>query len=466
MTLLSVIVASASAQDWPQWRGPNRDGKTTGFAAPASWPAALTKKWDIPVGSGVSNPSLVGDRLYLITREGESEVVRCLNATTGDEVWKDGYASAVPEGYGAGGGRFIGPRATPTVANGRVIALGANGMLSCYDAASGQLKWRKDEFVGQVPGFYASSSPIVVDGLCIVQLGAGLGEGARPGDVLGSMYAYDLMIGEEKWRAAEVSPTYGSPMPMTVDGMKVVFAVSESKLTGVNAANGKIVWTIPYRQGRYNAASPVVDGQTLILSGPGEGRGLTAFKFTRQGDELKEEEVWKNDDNKVLFNTPVLKDGAIYGLSTQDQIFAVNAQHATGWSAPIVPTRAAGAQLFPPDGQAVFAQVPQPEGERKQGEGARGQEQRRGRGQRRGGRQRPAGGGERPGYGSVVDAGSVMLALCPGADLVVFAPNAETYTELARYKVSEDGDVYSHPIVSGNRIYIKDRDSVAMFTVE
>jgi outer membrane protein assembly factor BamB len=275
------------------------------------------------------------------------------------------------------------------------------------------------------------------------------------------MFAYDLASGEQKWQSPEVSPTYGSPMLMTVDGMKVVFAVSEMKLTAVNAANGKVVWQIPYRQNRYNAASPLVDGQTLILSGPGEARGLTALAFTRQGEELKEAEVWKNDDNKVLFNTPVLKDGALFALSTRDQLFAVKADHTTGWTAPIVPPAATTGQL-PAVGQTLFAQTQEPVGGR--GDAARGQEPRRG--QRRGRGNRPAGGGERPGYGSVIDAGSVMFALCPGGDLVAFAPNADEYKELARYKVSEDGDVYSHPIVSGNRIYIKDRDSAALFTVE
>jgi len=466
--LVLAITSTATAQDWPQWRGPNRDGKATGFKAPATWPAALTKKWDIAIGNGVSNPSLVGDRLYVATREGDSEVVRCLSAATGDEVWKDSYASDVPTGYGAGGGRFIGPRATPTVANGRVIILGANGMLSNYDAASGQLKWRKDAFVGKVPGFYTSSSPIVIDGLCIAQLGSGGGEGARPGDTeLGAMIAFDLMTGDEKWRASEASPTYASPTLMTVDGMKVIFTLSETQIVGVNAANGKTVWKLPLRQGRYNSSSPVVDGQTLIFAGPGT-RGLTALKLSKQGEELKDEEAWTYTDNQLIFNTPVLRDGALFGYNTRDQIFAIKSDRTTGWATPIVPSPPAAATglFMPANSQTVFAQPQPQEAKAQEGERAGGQQPARGRGQRRGRGGRPAGGGERPGYGSVVDAGSVMIALCPAGELVVFAPNAEEYKELARYKVSEEGDVYSHPIVSGNRIYIKDRDSVALFTVE
>jgi outer membrane protein assembly factor BamB len=451
--IVALISTSSWAQDWPQWRGPNRDGKTSApFAAPASWPSTLAKKWDVTIGSGVANPSLVGNRLYVISRERENEVVRCLNATTGEPIWKESYASAEPTGFGAGNGRFIGPRSTPTVANGFVITLSANGLLAAYDAASGQMKWRKDEFVGKVPTFYTSSSPIVLDGMCIAQLGAGSGDG------LGALVAYDLATGEEKWRAAEGSPSYASAVAMTVDGIKVVVALSETQLVAVNVANGNVVWKLPLKQARYNSSSPMVDGQTLIIGGPGT-RGLTALKLSRQGDQLREEEAWAYSDNQLIFNTPVMRDGAFFGYNTRDEIFSIKPDRATGWVQSIVPPAAATGQFFPAGSQTAFAQ-PQPGGR------GRGDNQRRGGGQQRGRGGRSAGGGERPGYGSVVDAGSVMFALCPGGDMVVFAPDSENYTELARYKVSTDGDVYSHPIVSGNRIYVKDRDSVALFTVE
>jgi outer membrane protein assembly factor BamB len=472
----SLGAANLSGQDWPQWRGPNRDGKTTGFKAPATWPASLTKKWDVVVGSGVANPSLANDRLYVITREADNEVVRCMNAATNEIVWKDSYAAAPATGFGAGpSGMFAGPRATPTVAAGRVVTLGVSGILSCYDAATGALKWRNIEFEGQVPGFFAASSPIVVDGLCIAQLGASAGEGARRGAAeTGAMVAFDLATGVEKWRATEGKPAYGSPVLMTVDGMKVVAAISETHVVAINTADGKVVWQLPYKQGRYNASTPVVDGQTLIFAGP--GTGITAVKLTKQGAELNEEEAWKYTDNSLIFNTPVIKQGALFGVSTTDQIFAVNAEHATGWTAPVAPPRPAVGQLLPVGTQTVFAQqAQQPEGERGRGEAARGQgegrgrgegQPQRGRGRGRGRGGRPAGGGERAGYGSIVDAGSVMVSLCPSGELVFFKPDAAAYTEVARYKVSEDGDVYSHPILSGNRVYIKDRDSVALFTVE
>ncbi|MEX2315954.1 MAG: PQQ-binding-like beta-propeller repeat protein [Pirellulales bacterium] len=453
--LLLFGVGNATAQDWPQWRGPNRDAKATGFKAPATWPAALTKKWDVTVGDGVANPSLVGDRLYVIAREGENEVVRCLNTATGGEVWQKSYPAA-PAASPADS--FPGPRATPTVADGKVLTLGVQGLLVCWNAADGKQLWQKDEFVGASPTFFTSSSPIVVDGKCIAQLG---GKTDGPG----AMLAFDMATGEEKWRANEGSGSYGSPVLMSVDGMQVVIGPSETKLVAVNAADGKVVWQIPYRQGNYNAATPIVDGQTLIFAGP--GRGLTAVKFSKQGDELKEEEVWKYADNSLIYNTPVHKDGNLFGLSTMSQLFCVKLEDGkatTAWTAPIA--RPAGDAFFAPGRQTVFAQQ---EGERGRGEagagrGQGGDERRGGQpGRGRGRGRRGRGGG---GYGSVVDAGAVLLALSPAAELVVFKPSQEAFTEVTRYKVSDDGATYAYPIASGNRIFIKDRDSVALWTVD
>jgi hypothetical protein len=158
----------------------------------------------------------------------------------------------------------------------------------------------------------------------------------------------------------------------------------------------------------------------------------------------------------------VIKDGDIYGLSSRDQLFCVKVdggQATTGWSAPIAAQAAVG--QLPPAAQTVFAQQ-QPEQGRGEMRGQREGERRQGRG-RRGGR---GGGGNRPGYGSVVDAGSVLVAVGSAGDLVVFKPSDAEFSQVARYKVSEQGGTYSHPVLSGNRIYIKDRDSVALFTVE
>src|SRR5205814_6014491 len=103
----SMPVLAAAAADWPQWRGPNRDAKVSDFKAPATWPKELTKKWSVTVGDGVATPALVGDKLYVFTREGANEVVRCLDAATGKEIWKQSYEEKPVTGAAA---QFPGPR--------------------------------------------------------------------------------------------------------------------------------------------------------------------------------------------------------------------------------------------------------------------------------------------------------------------------------------------------------------------
>src|SRR5207302_9654786 len=130
------------SQDWPQWRGANRDGKATAFQAPKTWPKELTQKWKVTAGDGVATPALVGENLYVFSRQNGAEITRCLEASTGKQLWEDKY-----DALGANGpaGAFPGPRASPAVAEGKVVTYGVRGMLSCLDAKEGKVLWRKEE---------------------------------------------------------------------------------------------------------------------------------------------------------------------------------------------------------------------------------------------------------------------------------------------------------------------------------
>lgn len=193
--VVMTIASFAMAQDWPQWRGPNRDDTVAGFKAPQTWPQELNLKWKVSVGSGDSTPALVADKLYVSTRQGDDEVTLCLDARSGKEVWNDKYAAQAVTGAAA---KHPGPRSSPAVADGKVVTLGVGGVVSCLDAASGKLVWRKDPFPQIVPRFFAAYSPIIVDGMAIAHLG-GAGKGA--------VIAYDLATGNEKWRWAVKDPT-------------------------------------------------------------------------------------------------------------------------------------------------------------------------------------------------------------------------------------------------------------------
>jgi outer membrane protein assembly factor BamB len=472
------------AQDWPQWRGSNRDAKAADFKAPKTWPMELTQKWKVTVGEGVATPALVGDKLYVFSRQDGNEITRCLSVADGKELWSEKYESLGASGPAQG---FSGPRCSPAVTGGKLVTVGVRGMISCLDASDGKKNWRKDDFKAW-PGFFPSSSPMIVDGLVIAQLG---------GRDNGALVAYDLATGNEKWKWSGPSPAYASPALMTVGGVKLILAHTESKLVAVNAADGKLAWesaAAPQGEGRqggpggaagaggdgsgrgrgmgggrdYKAATPIVDGQTIIIA----GRGVKAVKLEKDGDKFVDKELWNNADKTLSFNTPALKSGLVYGLTGNNELFCLNAKDgALAWSAPFPSTapaegpRAALERALSISPNAVFGQAApatpaepgQAERPRRPG-GQGGPGGPGGPGGRRGG----GGGG---GYGSIVDAGPVLLALTPGSQLIVFEPNGKEFKQLASYKVAA-GQTHAYPIASGNRIFIKDKDSVTLWTVE
>jgi outer membrane protein assembly factor BamB len=412
--VLGACALAAGAADWPQWRGPNRDNKVEGFTAPATWPKDLAQKWKVTVGDGDASPALVGDKVYVFTRQGGDEVIRCLGAADGKELWQDKYAQE-PARVPMGGHQ--GPRSTPAVAEGKVCTLGVGGILSCLDADTGKVVWRKDS--KSHPRFYAASSPLIVDGKCVAYLG---GEGK------GEVVAYDLAGGDEKWKWSGEAPAYGSPVLMTVDGTKQVVTLTQKSLVGIDAADGKLLWQVPFAT-QYNSGTPIVDGQTVICSGPAGGRmgggggggggGTVAFKIEKEGDKFTAKELWKKPQAAVKYNTPVLKDGLLYGLSTAGGGRGGMGDQPTNFFCMDART-----------GDVLWTDKAQ-----------------------------------RGACGEILDAGSVLLALTSNQDLVAFEPSNKEYKEVAHFKVA-DTPTWAYPIVSGKRVFVKDRDSLTLWTIE
>jgi outer membrane protein assembly factor BamB len=396
-----VILICAScvfAQDWPQWRGAKRDGKVAGFKAPAQWPNELKLRWKTTVGSGDATPALVGDKLYVFTRQGDDEVTTCLETVSGEELWTNKYAAQAVTGAAS---RHPGPRSSPAVASGKVVTLGVGGVVSCLNADDGKLLWRKDPFPKVVPRFFTSFSPIIIDGMAIVHLG-GSGNGA--------IIAYDLASGNEKWRWGGEGPDYGSPVLLTVDGTKQIASPTEKSIVGIRMADGKLLWKFPFPPARraYNAATPIVDKQTVFVTGV--GRGTKALRIEKQGDGFAVNELWSNPDIATQYNTPVLKDDLLFGLANRNNLYCINAETGkTNWA----------------DENAC---------------GSRG-------------------------FGSIVDTGSCLVALSNDSELIFYKPDSKAYSEIKRYKVYET-PIYAQPVISGNRIFIKDQDTVGMFVIE
>ena len=396
MILVSTITTT-NAQDWPQWRGANRDGKVTGFDAPKVWPAELTPLWKVTVGIGDASPVMVGDKLYSFARLDTNEVIMCLDVATGKNLWRKNYPALAITGPASS--QHSGPRSTPAVGEGKIVTLGVGGVLSCLNAATGDLEWRNDDFTDQLPAFFTSLSPLIVKGTCFVHLG-----GKEKGEII----AFDLKTGKQKWQSVSDGPSYASLVMMTVDGKKQLVDLTAKNLVGIDPENGKLLWSfaVPVENRFYNSASPVIDGQTVILTG--QGQGTKAIKIQKQGEQFIASELWKNAELGTKWNTPVLKDGFLYGLSDGRKLFCMNAK--TGQTAWI------DAKLHND-------------------------------------------------FGTIVDAGSVIIALPQTSNLVVFKPDEKAYTEVATIKVAET-PTYSYPVIAGNKIFIKDKESLAMMILK
>ena len=361
-------------------------------------------------------------------------------------------------------------QSSPAVAEGKVVTLGLAGIISCLDAATGKVVWRKEsskDFALEVPNFYTASSPLIVDKMCIVPLG-GRGKGA--------IVALDLDSGHTRWKWDGEGPTYSSPVVMTVDDAKEIVQVTEKSVVGLSAADGKLLWQTAFgggglmrggrggggmrgggpggprpggpggpggpdaqqpgwagvpgwtgwarwgwharggggmRGGRrggmsYNAPTPVIDGQTLILTGGGQG--TKALKVEKKGDALAATELWTNPAVSATYNSPVIKDGLLFGISGKGTLFCLDAKTGkTAWEDTV--SRA------------------------------------------------------HRGFGTLVDAGSVLIALGDDGGLTVFKAEEKSFSQVAQVKVP-DTITYAYPVLAGNRVFVKDQYTASMFTLD
>jgi outer membrane protein assembly factor BamB len=318
---LAGFLLAAWAQDWPQWRGPNRDGIAGAFSEPKVWPEKLKLKWKVKVGEGHSSPVVVGGKIYLHTRQGDREVVSCLRPETGQVIWQEGYAAPYPVNPAAVR-HGKGVKSTPVVADGRICTFGINGILSCFDAKTGKPLWRK-EFGS--PDFGTATSPVVDRGLLIAHVGTN-GRGA--------LTAFDAQTGAEKWSWKGDGPAYASSIVAELGGTRQVVTQSQHNVVGVSAATGELLWRIPFSTPyEQNIVTPVLYRETLIFSGL--DNGVMGVKVLKRGSEWVTETVWQNKDVGMYMNSPVVSGDLLFGLSylKRGQFFCLDPRNgATLWT--------------------------------------------------------------------------------------------------------------------------------------
>ena len=312
-SLILLNSAESFSQDWPQWRGITGDSRVTGFKAPSKWPGELIQQWKITVGKGDASPVLTGGKIYLIARQGEDEVVQCIDAATGKEVWRNNYPAPVVTGPDASHG---GPRSSPACSGNKIVTLGIAGVLSCFDAPTGKIVWRKEHITQTASDTWSALSPLIIDGLCIVSAGK---------KDTGIVVAYDLKTGNEKWKWNGEGPSSSSPSVMRIDKTKQIVLFTERNLIGLSLADGKLLWQVPApaKQRYFSAVSPYINDQTIYYSGL--GTGTNAIKILKKEDKYVTNELWKNENTGSKFSTPVLRDGYLYGFTDQKRIYCINA---------------------------------------------------------------------------------------------------------------------------------------------
>ena len=314
---LLTALAAADAQtstDWPQWRGPNRDGSVPA-ALPAQWPEVLKKRWEIPVGTGHASPVVSGSRVVVFARQGDEEIVRALDLASGKEIWRAAY-SAPYTVNSAASSHGAGPKSTPSIAGNRVFTFGIGGILSAFDLASGRLIWRVPA-PAVLPQYGTATSPLV-DGTSVIAHVGGHDSGA--------LTSFDAATGKPRWQWKDDGPGYGSPIIATFGGVRQVITQTQKLLVGLNASTGTLLWHLPFTDDfNQNAFTPIVFQDLLINAGT--DAPLTAIRPKLNGGKWIVETVWTNPQTPMFMSSPVLIGGTIYGLTQRGrgQFVAIDA---------------------------------------------------------------------------------------------------------------------------------------------
>ncbi len=305
--------AAAVALGWPNLFGPTFDSVSyeTGFRA--EWPdEGPPEVWRSGVGRGYASPVVSGDRLVVFHRQGNEEIVDCLDAATGQARWRFGYATAFEPQIAYSDG----PYATPAIAGGRVFTFGAQGMLHGIELETGEKLWGRnlhDEYCVE-PGLYApAASPVVMGDRVIVQVG-GHATGA-------GVVAFDAATGHPLWKATSDRPSCATPCPAVIHGRPYVFVWTAAGLVSLDPASGEEHWRIafqPTQEAKINASSPVVVDDLVVVSGYSIGTLCVEVLPDGSGREL-----WRGGPRLLdsQYATMIASQGCVAAFSTVNHDF-------------------------------------------------------------------------------------------------------------------------------------------------
>ena len=304
-----VFALRMCASDWPQFLGPARNGVYTGSDLADSWPKeGPPVLWRKRIGQGFSAPAVYSAKLILFHRLENQEIVECLDAADGKSIWTFEY----PTGYRDDFGFDEGPRATPTIADGKVFTFGAEGVLHCLDFNSGKKIWSvntKSAFQAPKGFFGMACSPLVEGNAVLLNIGGADGAG---------IVAFDTAAGKLLWKATEDEASYSSPVAATLNDRRYAFFFNRRGLVALDPSNGKVFFDFPWRPAIHasvSAAAPLVIGDQIFLSASYQ-TGAILLRV----ENNRVEKVWSADD--ALSNhyaTSVYHDGFLYGFDGRQE---------------------------------------------------------------------------------------------------------------------------------------------------
>jgi outer membrane protein assembly factor BamB len=405
---LLLAVVSAQAADWPQWRGPNRDGVIRESKLPAAWPAQPpAPKWQTIIGIGYSSPVVANGQLFIQGRKGGSETCLSFDAATGKPLWKIAYPSTFePPDPTAGKG----PNSTPTVDGDRVYMLGLGGMFHCLDVKTGRVLWKHDlakEYWGVekdddgsdkwFPVCGASASALVDGKTVILPVG---------GRKAGTFVAFDRETGKIAWKTLADRSSYASPMISDIAGIRQLVGFTGVRMVGIATDDHRLLWEHPFTaQFEQTIIAPVLWKNRVIVCG--EAKPTEALEIASDGVKLAKQVAWRNADLSAYLTTPVVHGDSLFGFDQRGKrLVCIDlASGKTTWSSPRI------GRLF------VALQV---DGDR-------------------------------------------ILAVSDSGELIVAGTGGTAYVEQGRWKVAEPNTIWSMPAVVGSRIYIRDKDRLTCY---
>ncbi len=382
------LVALAQAADWPRFLGPTADGKSAETGINKDWankpPAML---WKIPLtDNGYAGPAVADGMVFIIDHRGAADVVRALELATGKDIWEYAYPDAVNNNYGFS-------RSTPAYDNGKLYTISRHGMVHCLNAKTGDKIWAVDmprELGARWPSWEMSMSP-VIDGDRLVLI---------PGAPNGLVAVVNKATGKLIWQGGgDDKPGYATPVLATINGVKQYVIFSATRLNGVSAADGKLLWSAEWRTPHdVNAAMPIV-GENFVFITSNYRRGCALFEITAQGPVKR----WENLNMHAHFSTPIAIDGLLYGNSDDSRLVCLDPWH---------------------DGKVLWE--------------ARGFEK-----------------------GGVIALDGVLLAMCGNTgDLVMVRASPTSYQELGRIRPL-GGQSWTAPVVADGKLLIRNTRMLA-----